>query len=153
MAMLTADETANELFKASLQDLTDQPFELARTELCWGESLRRQRNIPDSRTHLAAAARIFDRLDARPWAERARSELRATGARTPMLQRTVLSELTPQEMQVAVSVGQGSSNRDAAAQLFISPKTVEHHLSSIYQKLGLRSRTELALLLPTLTES
>jgi DNA-binding NarL/FixJ family response regulator len=56
-------------------------------------------------------------------------------------------------MQVAVSVGQGSSNRDAAAQLFISPKTVEHHLSSIYQKLGLRSRIDLARMLPTLTDS
>jgi DNA-binding CsgD family transcriptional regulator/tetratricopeptide (TPR) repeat protein len=152
-AMLTGDEHAGELFEASSRDLYDQPFEMARTDLCWGESLRRQRHIPESRDHLAAAARMFDRLEARPWAERARGELRATGARTPTLQRTVLSELTPQEMQVAVSVGQGSTNRDAAAQLFISPKTVEHHLSSIYQKLGLRSRIDLARLLPTLTDS
>ena len=152
-AMLTDDETANELFDASRQQLTDQPFEMARTELCWGEFLRRRRQIPDSRNHLAAASKIFDRLDARPWADRARSELRATGARTPTPQRTALSELTPQEMQVAVSVGEGNSNRETAAHLFISPKTVEYHLSSIYQKLGLHSRTQLARLLPTLTGS
>jgi DNA-binding CsgD family transcriptional regulator len=151
-AMLSGGDSADGMFEASLRDLYDQPFEMARTELCWGEFLRRQRHIPESRNHLAAAARTFDRLGARPWAERARGELRATGARTPTLQRTVLSELTPQEVQVAVSVGQGSSNRDAAAQLFISPKTVEHHLSSIYQKLGLRSRIDLARLLPTLTD-
>jgi DNA-binding CsgD family transcriptional regulator len=149
--MLTRDKSANELFDAALRGLTDQPFEVARTELCWGEYLRRQRNIPESRSHLAIAARIFDRLDARPWAERARNELRASGARTPKPQQTAVSDLTPQEMQVALTVGQGNSNRDTAAQLFISPKTVEHHLSRIYQKLGLRSRTDLARLLPTLS--
>lgn len=152
-AMLVSDENANALFEASLTALDDQPFEMARTELCWGEFLRRRRSIPESRRRLTAAASVFDRLDARPWAERARNELRASGARTPTFRRAILSQLSPQEMQVALAVGQGNSNRDTAAQLFISPKTVEYHLSSIYQKLGLRSRTELARLLPTLADS
>ena len=85
----------------------------------------------------------LDRIDAAPWAERARAELRATGTTVPRPGRTDLPRLTPQELQVARLAAQGRSNRDIAAQLFLSPRTVAYHLYKAYPKLGITSRTEL----------
>ena len=118
------------------------PFETARTELCFGERLRRTRQRVDSRVRLRRALDIFESLGAAPWASRAEAELSATGE---TLQRNATPvRLTPQERQVACVVASGATNREAAAELFVSSKTIEFHLGNVYRKLGVRSRTELA---------
>jgi DNA-binding CsgD family transcriptional regulator len=127
----------------ALHARTDMPFERARTELCFGERLRRARRRAEARDQLHAALQTFERLGAEPWADRARNELRATGE-TVHRDRSASDELTLQELQVALKVSEGATNREAAAALFLSPKTIEAHLSRIYSKLGIRSRTELA---------
>src|SRR5438094_13208 len=126
-----------------LHDRVQMPFERARTELCYGERLRRARRRAEARDQLHAALQTFERLGAEPWADRARNELRATGE-TVRRGRSASDELTLQEVQVALKVAEGATNREAAAALFLSPKTIEAHLSRIYSKLRIRSRTELA---------
>jgi DNA-binding CsgD family transcriptional regulator len=123
---------------------TTVPFELARTELYYGEQLRRAGRKAEARTHLGVALGTFDRLDADPWGERARAELAATGERPEARRDRPLEELTAQELQVAMLVAGGATNREAGAALFLTPKTIEFHLAKIYRKLDLRSRTELA---------
>ena len=123
---------------------TPTPFELARTELAYGERLRRARRRVDARTHLRTAARIFDELAAAGWAVRARQELRASGE-SARRGYEADAELTPQELQVASIVAAGMSNKDVAKRLFISPRTVEAHLGHIYRKLGITSRDQLAM--------
>ncbi|KAB2347776.1 AAA family ATPase [Actinomadura rudentiformis] len=126
-----------------------RPFERARTELLYGEWLRRARRRADARIPLRSALEIFDRLKAAPWADRARSELRATGesSTTPAYEQAVapdvLDRLTPQELQVVRLAADGISSREIAAQLFLSPRTVEYHLYKAYPKLGVASRKEL----------
>ena len=122
-----------------------QPFERARTELAYAERLRRVKQRADARPFLDAALTTFERLGAKPWAARARAELEATGG--PAGTRpAVHPDLTPSELTIALLVAQGQTNREVAASLFLSPKTVEHHLSAIYRKLDIRSRTQLARL-------
>jgi DNA-binding CsgD family transcriptional regulator len=123
---------------------TPTPFERARTELCLGERLRRARRRSESRVPLRAALETFELLGAGPWAQRARRELAATGESVHMGSTPLAAELTPTELQVALLVAGGSTNKEAGAALFLSAKTVEAHLGRIYRKLGLRSRTELA---------
>jgi len=123
------------------------PFERARTELGYGEKLRRSRRRGDARPHLREALETFERLGATPWADRARAELRASGERARRRDLTTAQRLTPQEHTVAEAVTRGATNKEVAATLFLSPKTVESHLSRIYAKLGVRSRTELTALL------
>jgi DNA-binding CsgD family transcriptional regulator len=125
-------------------DRTTMPFERARTELCYGERLRRARRREEARPQLRSALQSFERLGAEPWARRARNELRATGQSLGGRDQQLREELTLQELQVALRVAEGATNREAAAALFISAKTIEAHLSHIYSKLGIRSRTELA---------
>jgi len=127
----------------ALHDAAGMPFERARTELCYGERLRRAKRRAEARGQLHRALQTFEELGADPWAERARNELRASGE-TLRRDRVASDELTLQELQVALRVAEGATNREAAAALFLSPKTVEAHLSRIYGKLGVRSRTELA---------
>jgi DNA-binding CsgD family transcriptional regulator len=127
--------------------LTPDGFEAARTRLAYGERLRRARNRVLARDQLRAAAEIFERLDARPWADRARAELAATGETRRERDRSTLEELTPQELQIAVLLTGGRTIREAAAALFLSPKTVEYHLRHVYQKLGIHSREALAQVL------
>jgi DNA-binding CsgD family transcriptional regulator len=122
-----------------------RPFDRARTQLLYGEWLRRARRKVDARAPLAAALDTFERLGASPWAERAGTELRATG-QTLRRQDAARTLLTPQEMQVVRLVAEGDSNREAAAKLFLSPRTVAYHLYKAYPKLGVTSRTELARL-------
>ncbi len=131
----------------AFHDRVPTPFERARTELCFGERLRRARRSSDARTHLRTALDAFERLDAAPWAARARAELAATGETTNAGGEGWIRSLTPQELQLALIVGRGATNKEASAALFISPKTVEAHLHRVYVKLGIRSRTELARLL------
>ncbi|WP_218010000.1 helix-turn-helix transcriptional regulator, partial [Actinomadura kijaniata] len=131
-----------------------RPFERARTELLYGEWLRRHRRRSDARGPLRSALEIFERLRAAPWAERARTELRATGEHggAPAAERAtaadLLDRLTPQERQVVVLAAEGISSREIAAQLFLSPRTVEYHLYKAYPKLGISSRRELSQLVP-----
>jgi DNA-binding CsgD family transcriptional regulator len=119
------------------------PFEQARTELCFGERLRRRGDRRKARELLRSAVATFNNLGALAWAVRGEAELRASGER---LRSRELSreQLTPREMQIALFVAEGQSNREVAATLYITPKTVEFHLTRIYRKLGLRSRSELA---------
>jgi DNA-binding CsgD family transcriptional regulator len=127
-----------------LHEATPSPFERARTELCYGERLRRARKRRQAREQLGSAFDTLDRLGARGWAARAAAELAATGAPVREGDANDFRDLTPQELQLALLVAQGATNKEASAALFISPKTVEAHLHRIYVKLGLRSRTELA---------
>jgi DNA-binding CsgD family transcriptional regulator len=125
---------------------TTMPFERARTLLCLGERRRRAGRRVDAREQLREALGVFDHLGAQPWAERARRELRAAGGRigsAPEAGR-LADQLTEHELRVAVAVAQGASNREVAANLFVSPKTVDFHLRQIYRKLGISSRTKLA---------
>jgi DNA-binding CsgD family transcriptional regulator len=124
--------------------LTPDSFEAARTRLAYGERLRRARNRVRAREQLRSAAEVFERLDAQPWADRARAELAATGETRRARHQSTLDELTPQELQIAVLLTGGKTTREAAATLFLSPKTVEYHLRHVYQKLGIHSREELA---------
>ncbi|WP_436788854.1 AAA family ATPase [Yinghuangia sp. YIM S10712] len=132
----------------TLHDPERRPMERARTALLYGEWLRRGRRKTDAREHLRYAWEEFTRLGAKPWAERARSELDATGtgtARPATASPTgAAAVLTPQELQITRLAAQGLSNRDIAAQLFLSPRTVGHHLYKAYPKLGIVSRNELA---------
>ena len=124
------------------------PFEKARTQLALGERLRRAKQRAEAREPLTAALDAFERLGARPWAERARTELRATGGPAGARRAQAAAEqLTPHELQIAVLVSQGMTNREAAAALFLSPKTIEYHLGQIYRKLDVRGRAQLARLM------
>jgi DNA-binding CsgD family transcriptional regulator len=123
------------------------PFERARTLLCFGERLRRARQRAEAREPLKEALETFERLGARGWAERTRTELRATGEQQARRTETAAEQLTPHELQIAVLVAQGMTNREAASALFLSPKTIEYHLGQIYRKLDVRGRAQLARLM------
>ncbi|GGZ15620.1 AAA family ATPase [Streptomyces poonensis] len=146
-------EEAEACFAAALDahQRTTGPFELARTLLCEAEVLRRHRRPGAARAPLVSALAGFERLGAMPWARRAASELAAAGgipaARTAPDPGGALDRLTPQEFQVSRAVARGLNNTEAAASLFVSRKTVEAHLTRIYRKLQVRSRTDLTRLL------
>ncbi len=144
--LLASDDEFEEAFSEalSIHGRLPMPFEHARTQLAFGERLRRSRHRSDARPHLRAAIETFERLGAAPWAERARVELRATGESIGRESLSGLDALTPQELQVAIVVARGATNKEAGAALFLSPKTIEAHLGRIYRKLEIRSRTELA---------
>ncbi len=148
-ALLASADEADNLFNEALRAhaSTERPLEQARTALLYGEYLRRERRRVAAREPLRTALDTFEHLGAVPWAERARSELRATGESARKRDVSTFDQLTRQELQVARVVGQGVTNRAAAAQLFISPRTIDHHLRSIFQKLGVSSRSELIRLL------
>jgi DNA-binding CsgD family transcriptional regulator len=146
-AMLTADgEAADRLFSEALEHHGDDvpAYERARTQLAYGERLRRERRKTESRTQLRAALDVFEGLGAALWAQRARGELRATGETARKRDASTIDDLTPQELRIASLVASGASNRDVAAQIFVSPKTVEYHLRKVFLKLGVASRIELA---------
>lgn len=125
-----------------LLDAVDAPFERARTQLCYGERLRRLRRRGEAREQLAAALAAFEALGASDWVERARDELAASGAGDARG-----ASLTAQESRVADLVAEGASNKEIAGRLFLSPKTVEFHVGNAYRKLGVRSRVALAALI------
>ena len=142
--MLREDTGWEQSFEHALElhDQVPTPFERARTELCYGERLRRARKRGVARARLGNALEVFEALGAHPWSERARAELRASG-QTARRRSTPVDALTQQELAVAKLVVGGATNRDAAATLFVSPKTIEFHLGNVYRKLEVRSRTEL----------
>jgi DNA-binding CsgD family transcriptional regulator len=146
-ALLAEDpDDAERLFLAALEMHEDaaRPFERARTELAFGEFLRRFRRRARARTYLRAALERFDSLGSELWAERARSELRATGETARKRDPSTLDDLTVQEVQIAQLVAEGRTNRDVAGQLFLSPRTIDYHLRNVFRKLDITSRTELA---------
>jgi DNA-binding CsgD family transcriptional regulator len=141
-ALLDLDGDAERHYLAAIE-LHEPSFEQARTQLLYGAWLRRARRKVDARTQLRAAVDHLGRNHATPWAERARAELRATGATIPQSDHSGPPWLTPQELQVVWRAAQGLSNRDIAAQLFLSPRTVGYHLYKAYPKLGVTSRNQL----------
>jgi DNA-binding CsgD family transcriptional regulator len=142
-----ADETdAEKAFDEAsrLCDATRWPLERARCDLAHGERLRRSGQRAAARIQLRSALEGFERIGAAGFAERARQELRATGETLRARTADESEQLTAQELQIALLVARGATNREAAASVFLSPKTVEKHLSNAYRKLGVRSRSELA---------
>jgi DNA-binding CsgD family transcriptional regulator len=148
-ALLSDDESETErLFLAALDAHGEaaRPFECARTDLAFGEFLRRVRRRVEAREHLRAALDRFETLGATLWAERARVELRASGQTARKRDPSTRNSLTMQELQIARFVAEGRTNREVAAQLFLSPRTIDFHLRNVYRKLGITSRTALARL-------
>ncbi|WP_433204113.1 LuxR C-terminal-related transcriptional regulator [Nocardia sp. CA-107356] len=116
-------------------------FDRARIELLYGERLRRAREPAAARAHMATAAQAFERLQAIPWVERTRSELRAAGKPAPEEIRG--SVLTPQEQAVAELAASGLTNKEIAERLFLSARTVSTHLHRVFPKLGITTRSAL----------
>lgn len=144
LAVAGVDPDANFTAALALHADTAEVYERARTALAYGAFLRRDRRRSDARDHLRSALADFDRLSARPWAEAAATELAATGERVPRRVGAGTQSLTAQEFQVARLLADGRTTREAAAALFLSPKTVEYHLRHVYIKLSISSRRELA---------
>ncbi len=130
--------------RCELHARTPDVFETARTHLAYGARLRRARQRVRAREQLRAALETLDELGACSWAEQARAELAATGETARRRDASTLDQLTPQELQIARLLADGRTTREAAAAVFLSPKTVEYHLRHVYRKLGIRSREELA---------
>ena len=123
---------------------TPDVFETARTRLAYGARLRRSGQRVRAREQLREAIELFDDLGAEPWSSLARAELEATGETARKRDPSTLDQLTPQEVQIALLLAGGSTTREAAAAMFLSPKTIEYHLRNVYRKLGIHSREELA---------
>jgi DNA-binding NarL/FixJ family response regulator len=143
-----AGDDADSHFEQALALHADsvRPFDRARTELAYGEHLRRTRRRVAAREHLRAALETFEDLRADRWVARAAQELRASGETARKRDDGAGVELTPTELQVAQLVQGGMSNREVAAQLFVSPRTVDFHLRNVFAKTGVTSRLELAQL-------
>jgi DNA-binding CsgD family transcriptional regulator len=147
--LVAADDFDTPFLEAiALHERGDVVFQHARTHLIYGERLRRAQRRREARVQLRAAAEIFDRLDARPWADRARAELAASGE-TLARAGDGAEQLTPQELQIALLVTEGRTNAEVGRAVFLSTRTVEFHLSRAYRKLGVSSRTELTRRLAT----
>ena len=144
---LLADDQAFESYYAYAlggHQTLGMPFEQARTQLSLGSQRRRARRRGDAREPLRAALATFERIGAQPWVAITRAELQATGTTPPRTDAADRDELSPRELKIAMLVSEGLTNREVAAALFLSPKTVEHHLSQIYRKTGVPSRRHLS---------
>ena len=147
LSLRRGEEAEREFERAlSLHAEADRAFDRARTALLYGEFLRRERRRIDARAQLRAALEVFEQLGAAAWAHRAHVELRASGESARKRDPSTIHELTPQELQIARFVAEGLSNKEVAAQLFLSPRTIEYHLRHVFTKLGITSRTQLARL-------
>lgn len=144
-ALLATDERFVEEFDTALRhhERSTDVFERARTQLYYGERLRRSRRRVAARKLLHSALKSFEQLVASPWSERALTELQASGETARVRDDSHRQQLTPQELQVALLLAEGSTTREAAAKLYLSPKTVEYHLRHVYDKLEVRTRDEL----------
>lgn len=145
---LTTDEDPQPLFERALSDgaVGGRPMDVARVELAYGEWLRRSQRRVDARLHLRRALETFQDVRAQTPASRAESELRASGETARKRDPSTLLELTPTELKIAQLVSSGMSNKDVAAQCWISPRTVAFHLRNVFAKAGVTSRGELARL-------
>jgi DNA-binding CsgD family transcriptional regulator len=147
-ALLAQGSDAEQHYELALAAHAGSPRlpDRARTELAYGEYLRRARRRVDARTHLRAALTMFEELGASTFADRAAQELRASGETARRRDVSTVTDLTAQERNVTVLVRQGLATKDVAAQLFVSPRTVDFHLRNVFAKLGVTSRAELAAL-------
>ena len=145
-ALVSEGDAADALYREAIDLLTPTALrvDLARTHLVYGEWLRRERRAVEAREQLRIAHGSFSDFGMEGFAERARVELRATGEHARSRSVETTNELTPQEAQISQLVAEGSTNVEIAAQLFISPSTVEYHLHKVFRKLGVKSRTQLA---------
>jgi DNA-binding CsgD family transcriptional regulator len=146
---LTADAAeADAYFRMSLahHESARRPLDAARVQLAYGEWLRRSQRRVDARRHLREAVETFHDLRAEPLVVRATQELRASGEAARQRNPSTLVELTPTERQIVRLVSTGLSNKDVAAQCWISPRTVAFHLRNVFAKAGVTSRGELAQL-------
>jgi DNA-binding CsgD family transcriptional regulator len=147
-ALVAEPGEAGDRFEEALAgDLTRWPFQRARVQLAYGQWLRRQRHVAESRGVLRAARATFDALGCAPWGDRARRELRASGERSRRRAPEARDQLTAQELQIAQLAAQGLSNREIGQQLFLSHRTISTHLYRAFPKLGITSRAELATVL------
>jgi len=144
-AIVAPDARALKLFRATLAlpGIERWQFDLARVRLAYGERLRRQRAMTDARVQLNAALEVFARLRARPWVDRASTELRATGQTRPHAGDNVLDRLTPQEFEIVSLAATGLTNKQIATRLFLSPRAVGGHLHRAFPKLGVGTRAAL----------
>jgi DNA-binding CsgD family transcriptional regulator len=145
-ALLTEGNAAESRYRAAIELLTPTALrlDLARTRLVFGEWLRRVRRNVEAREQLRMAHGLFSDFGMEGFAERARVELRATGAHARTRSVETRNDLTPQEAQISRLVAEGATNNEIAAQLFITPSTVEYHLHKVFRKVGVKSRTQLA---------
>ena len=128
----------------ALYEQTPDRYEAARTRLAYGARLRRIGLRVRAREELRTAIETFDALGAEPWSNLARAELEATGETARKRDASMRDRLTPQELQIALLLAGGRTTREAAAAMFLSPKTIEYHLRNVYRKLDVRSRAELS---------
>ncbi|MFI9510194.1 ATP-binding protein [Nocardia sp. NPDC052566] len=147
-AVLAGDSAAELFTDALAADLTGWPAERGRLHLAYGEWLRRQRRVVESRTHLRTARETFDALGFTAWSERARLELRSAGESSPNRSPDAREQLTPHELSIAQLAATGLTNREIGQRLYLSHRTVSTHLHRIFPKLGISSRSDLAALLP-----
>jgi DNA-binding CsgD family transcriptional regulator len=148
-ALLAEDDHAEPEYRLAIEHLQRcrTAPQLARTQLLYGEWLRRQRRRKDAREQLRIASDTFDSIGAEAFTERARRELQATGEHVAKRTLGRCDALTAQEAQIARLASEGASNKDIAAQLFLSTHTVEYHLGKAFRKLGIASRAQLARVL------
>jgi DNA-binding CsgD family transcriptional regulator len=149
-ALLATGSKAEDLYRDALGLLSDSAIrpELARTHLLYGEWLRRESRRVDARTHLRTAFGLFTAMGIHAFAERTRRELLATGETVRKRATRKDHQLTPQESQIARLARDGLSNPEIATRLFISARTVQFHLSKVFTKLGINSRSQLHRVLP-----
>jgi ATP/maltotriose-dependent transcriptional regulator MalT len=144
-ALLAEPAEAGERFDEALaSDLSRWPFQRARIQLAYGQWLRRERRVADSRAVLRSARDTFDALGCAPWSDQARRELRASGERSRRRTPDARDTLTAQELQIAQLAAEGLSNREIGQRLFLSHRTISTHLYRVFPKLGIRSRSELS---------
>jgi DNA-binding CsgD family transcriptional regulator len=144
-ALVSHGEAAEVLYREAIERLgkTRIRVQLARTHLLYGEWLRRERRRTDGREQLRRARELFTEFGMEAFAERARVELEATGENARKRTAEMRDDLTPQEAQISRLAAEGATNQEIAAQLFISPSTVDYHLRKTFRKLGVKSRRQL----------
>ncbi|BCK54015.1 helix-turn-helix transcriptional regulator [Nocardia wallacei] len=144
-ALTSSGDTATAEFRRALEfhARADHPLEHARTQFLYGQHLRRERRPTDARDPLRTALTTFESLGAGAWADRTHNELRAAGETRKTTTTDHVADLTPQEARIVEAVSSGLTNREIAAQLFLSPRTIDYHLRKVFAKMGVSSRAEL----------